>query len=472
MTRLINEMEEKESMPEWAKGLSNQVTQMDAQKEIIKAKYKVIHKEVFGPKKEKVKNMLERSIQLSEDEHPIKSPKHMLDLVEQEDYDKQAENAMDYEDIKEQHQQSETEAASKKDEALTKDECFYAETAFAGPSSNLRAAILDKDNYDEEEEYDKKAKLIEKHFKVQTEALECQKKRKEEENNAKQARAEKKAMDEIQIQQNEVSRLEQQLEKAEVAQRHQMQVEKAANAIHAEAIKKNLDQDSTRKKQEDKLHKQRDEIMLEKGCDPNVITYNKLIGGLCKVGKVKKSLAQTNELLSNPQKYIASIVSASNAQARGLTEVGLTNKHARNYRIPEVGKLNSMFITGRIIPAIATTAAMATGLVCLELYKFFYCDSLECLPPKALGVENVKPLNNSYNARVSVFRWELQAKLLEAKLFVIGAGAVGYEFLKALALMGASCNGKGGLTIIKFDVVKKSNLTKMRKDHSPYKTSY
>eukprot|EP01018_Ginkgo_biloba_P009922 Gb_06844 [translate_table: standard] len=94
------------------------------------------------------------------------------------------------------------------------------------------------------------------------------------------------------------------------------------------------------------------------------------------------------------------------------------------------------------------------------IFQFFYFDSLECLPRKALGAEDVKPTNSRYDAQVSVLGRELQAKLSEATLVVVGAGALGCEFLKNLALMGASCNGKGKLTITDDDAIEKSNLTR------------
>jgi len=47
----------------------------------------------------------------------------------------------------------------------------------------------------------------------------------------------------------------------------------------------------------------------------------------------------------------------------------VANLRARNYKIKEVSQHQAKFIAGKIIPAIATTTALVTGLVCLEQYK-------------------------------------------------------------------------------------------------------
>ncbi|XP_004490631.1 ubiquitin-activating enzyme E1 1 [Cicer arietinum] len=94
------------------------------------------------------------------------------------------------------------------------------------------------------------------------------------------------------------------------------------------------------------------------------------------------------------------------------------------------------------------------------LFQFFYFDSVESLPTEPLDPNDLKPINSRYDAQISVFGQKLQKKFEDAKVFVVGSGALGCEFLKNLALMGVSCGGQGKLTVTDDDVIEKSNLSR------------
>ncbi|PPD99622.1 hypothetical protein GOBAR_DD03334 [Gossypium barbadense] len=75
-------------------------------------------------------------------------------------------------------------------------------------------------------------------------------------------------------QKEKLSEVELQLKKAEAAQRRRMQSEKAARDAEAEAIRKILGQDSARKKKEDKMKKQRDELAQGKATKSETLASN------------------------------------------------------------------------------------------------------------------------------------------------------------------------------------------------------
>ncbi|CAN1354568.1 Ubiquitin-activating enzyme E1 2 [Linum perenne] len=94
------------------------------------------------------------------------------------------------------------------------------------------------------------------------------------------------------------------------------------------------------------------------------------------------------------------------------------------------------------------------------LFQFFYFDSVESLPTEDLDPSELSPLDSRYDAQISVFGSKLQKKLEDAKVFLVGSGALGCEFLKNLALMGVSCGEEGKLIVTDDDVIEKSNLSR------------
>eukprot|EP00271_Cylindrocystis_brebissonii_P015800 TRINITY_DN38822_c0_g1_i1.p1 TRINITY_DN38822_c0_g1~~TRINITY_DN38822_c0_g1_i1.p1 ORF type:complete len:1057 (+),score=227.94 TRINITY_DN38822_c0_g1_i1:231-3401(+) len=94
------------------------------------------------------------------------------------------------------------------------------------------------------------------------------------------------------------------------------------------------------------------------------------------------------------------------------------------------------------------------------LFQFFYFDSVESLSAEPLPEAEVAPSGERYDEQVAVFGKSVQEKLANAKVFLVGSGALGCEFLKNFALMGVATGPNGMLTVTDDDTIEKSNLSR------------
>jgi ubiquitin-activating enzyme E1 len=131
---------------------------------------------------------------------------------------------------------------------------------------------------------------------------------------------------------------------------------------------------------------------------------------------------------------------------------------------------------------LSPMAAFLGGLAAQEVQKatsgkftplnqWMHFDSLESLPEddSALPTEtDVQPENTRYDGQVAVFGKEYQKKLLNLKAFIVGAGALGCEYIKSFAMMGIGCGNEGKVFITDMDNIELSNLNRQflfRKRH-------
>jgi ubiquitin-activating enzyme E1 len=112
-------------------------------------------------------------------------------------------------------------------------------------------------------------------------------------------------------------------------------------------------------------------------------------------------------------------------------------------------------------------AAFLGGVVAQEVVKFtgkysplhqcLYVDMFELLPSH---VADWQPMNSRYDDQIAILGQGFQKALGDMKLFLVGAGALGCEFLKSFALLGIGCGGSGKVTVTDMDRIEVSNLNR------------
>jgi ubiquitin-activating enzyme E1 len=111
-------------------------------------------------------------------------------------------------------------------------------------------------------------------------------------------------------------------------------------------------------------------------------------------------------------------------------------------------------------------AAFFGGIVAQEIVKktgkysplkqWLHFDIFETL---TRGDANRTPLNSRYDDQIKIYGQELQEKLGKVNTFMVGAGALGCELIKAFALMGVGC-GSGRVHVTDNDNIEVSNLNR------------
>ena len=98
---------------------------------------------------------------------------------------------------------------------------------------------------------------------------------------------------------------------------------------------------------------------------------------------------------------------------------------------------------------VAQEVMKATSGKFMPVKQWLYFDALECLPEDRSGLteEECAPRGTRYDGQVAVFGNAFQAKMAEQRYFVVGAGAIGCELLKNLAMVGLGTGDKGKLLV-------------------------
>lgn len=117
--------------------------------------------------------------------------------------------------------------------------------------------------------------------------------------------------------------------------------------------------------------------------------------------------------------------------------------------------------------SLSPVAAFFGGVVAQEVVKFtgkytpitqwLHLDFFKSLPTADVTREAKQ---SRYDDQIMVFGSEFQEKLLKQRLFLVGAGALGCEFIKQFALMGIGCSADGLISCTDNDNIEVSNLNR------------
>ena len=103
---------------------------------------------------------------------------------------------------------------------------------------------------------------------------------------------------------------------------------------------------------------------------------------------------------------------------------------------------------------VAQEVMKASSRKYTPIKQWMYIDFTNIVPD-GLSEEELILQNNRYDSQIAIFGNTIQRKIKESNIFIVGAGAIGCELLKNIAMMGV-----GNITITDMDIIEKSNLNR------------
>lgn len=95
----------------------------------------------------------------------------------------------------------------------------------------------------------------------------------------------------------------------------------------------------------------------------------------------------------------------------------------------------------------------------MPITQYFCFDALECLRDEETMPKYVSQSGSRYDCQSILFGDDIQRRIEDMKVFVVGAGAIGCELMKNFAMMGVGC-GNGEVVVTDMDLIEKSNLNR------------
>jgi len=118
---------------------------------------------------------------------------------------------------------------------------------------------------------------------------------------------------------------------------------------------------------------------------------------------------------------------------------------------------------------ISPICSFLGGIVAQEIIKFtgkytpinqwFWYEFSEIVDNLPDNVDRTL-INSRYDDQIAIFGHNIQKKLSESNIFMIGAGALGCEFIKNFSLMGIATNNKNKIVVTDNDNIEISNLSR------------